>query len=53
MYVHIYNVSYIVLQEDTTTVSASFEIINEDVQEKQDVDILAQSLTQQPNLSQG
>lgn len=44
---------YIMLQQEAT-VSASFEtIINDDAGEKKDMDILAESLTQQPNLSQG
>lgn len=42
---------YIVLQEEATTVSASFETITSDNAQVQD--ILAESLTQQPNLSQG
>lgn len=44
---------YIMLQQETT-VSASFETItNDDAEEKKNMDILAESLTQQPNLSQG
>ncbi|RLU26645.1 hypothetical protein DMN91_000442 [Ooceraea biroi] len=39
-------------QEEATAVSGSFEAIN-DVQEKKDADVLAESLMQQPNLSQG
>ncbi|EFN81968.1 hypothetical protein EAI_00996 [Harpegnathos saltator] len=40
-------------QEEVTTVSASFETITNDNAQVQEVDILAESLTQQPNLSQG
>lgn len=45
---------YIVLQEEATTVSASVKkITNDNAQVEKEVDILAESLTQQPNLSQG
>lgn len=41
------------LQQEAT-VAASFETVsNEVAEEKKDIDILAESLTQQPNLSQG
>ncbi|XP_032688958.1 SUN domain-containing ossification factor isoform X3 [Odontomachus brunneus] len=40
-------------QKETTTISASFETITNDNAKVQEVDILAESLTQQPNLSQG
>ncbi|XP_014472416.1 PREDICTED: SUN domain-containing ossification factor isoform X2 [Dinoponera quadriceps] len=40
-------------QEEATTVSASFETVTNDNAQMQEVDILAESLTQQPNLSQG
>lgn len=44
---------YIILQQEAT-VSASFETItNDDAGEKKNIDLLAESLTQQPNLSQG
>lgn len=44
----------IVLQEEATTVSASVKkITNDNAQVEKEVDILAESLTQQPNLSQG
>ncbi|XP_018056132.1 PREDICTED: SUN domain-containing ossification factor [Atta colombica] len=40
--------------QQEATVSASFETItNDDAGEKKNIDILAESLTQQPNLSQG
>ncbi|CAL1687149.1 unnamed protein product [Lasius platythorax] len=41
-------------QEEATTVSASVKkITNDNAQVEKEVDILAESLTQQPNLSQG
>jgi hypothetical protein len=41
----------LVLQEEAAAVAASFEITN-DMQEKKDANVLAESLMQQPNLSQ-
>lgn len=55
-YVYMCNLFYIfhiILQEKATTVSASVKkVTNDNAQLGKDMDILAESLTQQPNLSQ-
>lgn len=55
-YVYMRNLFYIfhiILQEKATTVSASVKkVTNDNAQLGKDMDILAESLTQQPNLSQ-
>lgn len=46
-------VFYIILQKKATTVSASIKkVTNDNAQMGKDMDIFAESLTQQPNLSQ-
>lgn len=47
-------ISCLILQEETTIHPVSFKTItNDNIPKEKDLDVLADSLTQQPNLSQG